>query len=152
MPNYIMDLRKDIGHKPLIMVGASVIVENAEGKILLQQRADNHCWGYPGGALELGETLENAARRELAEETGLIAEELELFGVFSGEEFHHIYPNQDEVYIVDVVYLCKSYSGKLRAQEDEVERLGFFSADKLPESISPPVRPVIEEWLTRKGL
>lgn len=150
MPNYMMDLRKYVGHKPLIMVGASIILENAEGKILLQQRADNHCWGYAGGALELGETLENAARRELAEETGLAAEELELFGVFSGEEFHHIYPNQDEVYIVDVVYLCKTYTGQLKAQKGEVERMRFFSADELPENISPPVRPVIEEWLTRK--
>lgn len=85
MPNYIMDLRKNVGHKPLLMVGASVIVEDAEGKILLQQRTDNHCWGYPGGALELGETLENAARRELTEETGLIANKLELFGVFPGK-------------------------------------------------------------------
>lgn len=152
MPNYIMDLRKDVGHKPLLMVGASVIVEDAEGRILLQQRTDNHCWGYPGGALELGETLENAARRELTEETGLIANKLELFGVFSGEEFHHIYPNQDEVYIVDVVYLCKSYTGTRKAQEAEVERLAFFSADELPENISPPVRPVIQEWLAKKGL
>ncbi len=119
MPNYMMDLRKYVGHKPLIMVGASVI-------------------------------LKNAARRELAEETGLAAEELELFGVFSGEEFHHIYPNQDEVYIVDVVYLCKTYTGQLKAQKGEVERMRFFSADELPENISPPVRPVIEEWLTRK--
>ena len=151
MPNYIMDLRKDIGHKPLIMVGASVIVEDAQGNILLQQRSDNHCWGYAGGAMELGETLESVAKRELAEETGLIAEELELFGVFSGEEFHHVYPNQDEVYIVDVVYLCKNYTGQLKAQEGEVERLAFFSADGLPEKISPPVKPVLQKWLSKAG-
>ena len=88
---------------------------------------------------------------ELAEETGLIAEELELFRVFSGEEFHHVYPNQDEVYIVDVVYLCKNYTGQLKAQEGEVERLAFFSADGLPEKISPPVKPVLQKWLSKAG-
>ena len=89
--------------------------------------------------------------KELAEETGLIAEELELFRVFSGEEFHHVYPNQDEVYIVDVVYLCKNYTGQLKAQEGEVERLAFFSADGLPEKISPPVKPVLQKWLSKAG-
>ena len=43
---YILDLRKYVGHRPLIQVGASVIVEDAEGRLLLQLRADNHCWSY----------------------------------------------------------------------------------------------------------
>lgn len=150
MPNYIMDLRKYVGHQPLIMVGASVIVEDAEGKILLQKRTDNHCWGYAGGAMELGETPESTARRELAEETGLTANELELFGVFSGEEFHHIYPNGDEVYIVDIVYLCKNYSGEIEMHDDEVEKLHFFSIGELPADISPPVKPVLKEWMATK--
>lgn len=151
MPNYIADLRKRIGNMPIIMVGASVIVEDAQGKILLQQRTDNLCWGYAGGALELGETTEAAAKRELLEETGLLAEEMELFGVFSGKDFHHVYPNGDEVYIVDVVYLCRKYTGALKAQDGEVERLRFFSAGELPENISPPVKPVLKEWSHRRA-
>ncbi len=149
MPNYIAELRKLIGNRPIIMVGASVIVEDAQGKILLQQRTDNHCWGYAGGALELGETTEAAAKRELLEETGLLANEMELFGVFSGENLHHVYPNGDEVYVVDIVYLCRKYTGTLKVQDGEVERLRFFPVSELPENISPPVKPVLKEWVNR---
>ncbi|MBE3554484.1 MAG: NUDIX domain-containing protein, partial [Thermicanus sp.] len=68
---YIMELRKWVGKRPLIMAAAGVAVMDGEEKILLQQRIDNNMWGLPGGALELGETLEEAAKRELLEETGL---------------------------------------------------------------------------------
>lgn len=82
MAGYIMDLRKIVGHRTLMQVGASVIVEDPEGRILLEQRSDNHCWAYPGGSVELDEDVKCAAKRELFEETGIVAEELELFDVF----------------------------------------------------------------------
>lgn len=68
MSSYIMDLRKLVGHKPILQVGASVIVEDSDGRILLQKRKDNHCWGYSGGSVELDERVEEAAKRELFEE------------------------------------------------------------------------------------
>ena len=150
MSEYILDLRKIVGHRPLLQVGASVIVENDQGKILLQKRADNHCWGYAGGSVELDESVEDAAKRELFEETGLIARELSLFGVFSGAEMHYVYPNGDEVSNVDIVYLCRDYAGTLRKQDCEVEQLGFFPADALPENISQPNRIPLMRWLEQK--
>ena len=110
---YILDLRKYVGHRPLIQVGASVIVEDSQGRILLQLRSDNHCWGTCGGSIEPDERVEDAARRELFEETGLTAEALELFGVFSGPELHYVYPNGDEVSNIDIVFLCRSFTGEL---------------------------------------
>lgn len=150
MSGYIMDLRKIVGHRPLLQVGAGVIVENENGEVLLQKRADNHCWGYPGGSLELDEVVEDAARRELYEETGLIAREIELFGVFSGPDVHYIYPNGDEVSNVDIVFLCRNYDGTLRCQESEVEELRFFPADALPEDLSPPIRKPLLSWAQSK--
>ena len=150
MASYIMDLRKIVGHRALMQVGASVIVEDSKGRNLLEKRTDNHCWGYPGGSTELDEDVESAAKRELLEETGLIAESLDLFGVFSGKETHYVYPNGDEVSNVDIVYLCKRFSGELKCQEDEVEELRFFDAAHLPERISPPIRPAIMKWHRNK--
>lgn len=147
---YILDLRKFVGHRTLIQVGAGIMVEDAQGRILLQLRADNHCWSYCGGSLEVDEKLEDAARRELFEETGLIAESLELFGVYSGPELHYVYPNGDEVSNVDIVFLCRSFSGSLKRQEEEVEELRFFAPEEIPENLSPPIRPALLQWQKQK--
>ena len=150
MSSYIMDLRKIVGHRPLLQVGASVIVEDKEGRILLQLRSDNHCWGYAGGSVELDEDVEEAAKRELFEETGLIAKELTLFGVFSGKDTHYVYPNGDEVSNVDIVYICKDYSGDLLCQEGEVDALKFFPIDQIPDNISKPIEKQLEKYIASK--
>lgn len=146
MSGYIMDLRKTVGHRPLLQVGASVIVENDRGEILLQKRTDNGLWGYAGGSVELDEAVEEAAARELYEETGLKAESLELLGVFSGPEMHYVYPNGDEVSNVDVVFVCRAYSGELRCQKGEVEELQFFAEEALPDEIFDPNRRALAKW------
>ena len=150
MSNYIMDLRQVVGHRPLLQVGASVIVEDSLGRALLQLRKDNGCWGYAGGSVELDEAVEDAARRELLEETGLTAGRLELFGVYSGREMHYVYPNGDEVSNIDLVFVCRDYTGTLCAQESEVEALQFFAADALPENLSPPNRTALLDWAAQK--
>ena len=55
--------------------------------------------------MEIDEKVEDAAKRELYEETSLIAKELTLLGVFSGEDMHNFYPNGDEVSNVDIVFI-----------------------------------------------
>ena len=79
-------MRELVGSRPIMQCGASVILVNERGELLLQQRADNGMWGYHGGSVELFENVEEAARRELTEETGLTAGQMTLFGVFSGPE------------------------------------------------------------------
>ena len=150
MSNYILDLRKVVGHRTLIQVGAGIIVEDEQGRVLLQLRADNHCWSYCGGSMEIDEQAEETARRELLEETGLTAEQLELFGVFSGPDYHYVYPNGDEVSNVDIVFLCRSYSGQLKCQAGEVDDLRFFPADALPENLSPPIIKPLMQWAATK--
>ncbi len=147
MSEYIMDLRKIVGHRPLLQVGASVIVINRSGQMLMQQRTDCGCWGYAGGSVELGESVEQAAKRELLEETGLIASKLELLGVYSGEAMQYTYPNGDQVSNVDIVYVCREYSGELHRQEAEVSRLKFIDICDLPEDIFPPNKPAIDDFL-----
>lgn len=147
MSDYIKTMRALVGKIPILQSAASVIIVNEQNEILLQLRKDNKCWAYAGGSVELDEVVENAAKRELFEETGLIANELELFGVFSGKEYHYIYPNGDEVSNIDHVYICREYSGELKPQESEVLDLKFFAIDNIPENLSPPVKKIIEKYV-----
>ena len=144
MGEYIMDMRKRVGPIPLMQCGASVIVLDGQNRLLLQQRKDNGMWGYAGGAVELYERVEDAAARELREETGLIADQLELLGVFSGPELRYTYPNGDQVSIVDIVYLCRKYHGQLRPQREEVTELAFFSPDRLPDNLFTTQLPALD--------
>lgn len=144
---YVSELRKHIGHMPIMHPCASIIVENEAGQILLQKRADNGTWCYCGGAIELFESAEDAARRELLEETGLTALELELFGVFSGEELHYTYPNGDEVSTIDIVYICRKWTGTLRCQKEEVTELRFYDTQNLPGDICLPTVMPLKKYL-----
>lgn len=150
MSNYIMDLRKVVGHLTIIQVAASVIIENEKGQILLGKRTDNHKWGYAGGSLEIDERVEDCALRELYEETGLIGEELEFFMISSGKEVHYVYPNGDEVSNVEIIYTCHKYHGELRPQLEEISELRFFEVENLPKDISDPLIPVLNEYVRRK--
>lgn len=145
MSDYIMDLRKIVGKRPLLQCAASVIIINEQGELLLGKRTDNQKWGYAGGSMNLGESVEDCARRELLEEMNLIADELEFFMINSGEETHYIYPNGDEVYNVEIVYLCRKYHGDMRPQKSELSELRFFPPDQLPE-VSEPIFPVFREY------
>jgi 8-oxo-dGTP pyrophosphatase MutT (NUDIX family) len=147
--DYVSSMRSFIGHRPLMLCGVSVIVFDDDGKVLMLKRSDNGCWCFPGGALELGERVEEAAAREVLEETGIEVGALQLFGVFSGPELHYIYPNGDEVYIVDIVFSCNSFQAVASFNSDETVETGFFDLTSLPSPISPPTRPVVNELLHR---
>ena len=149
MIDYIKYMRNLIGNKPLLICGAGVIVLDSNNRVLMQLRKDNNSWGFPGGIIELGEKVEDAAVREVFEETGLMVTDLKLFGVFSGKDLHYIYPNGDEVYIVDTLFISKNYKGSIIIEESECKDVKFFDIDNLPENISPPVKPSIEELIRR---
>lgn len=131
--SYITNLRKYVGHEPLINIGATVIVQNDRGEILLNLRSDTNTWGIIGGGMELGESLEQTAARELLEEANLTAERFELIDLISGEDLYFKYPNGDETYTVIALYLAVNVSGELKINDDESYKLQYFPLDKLPE-------------------
>ena len=107
-------------------------------------------WGYSGGAVEIDEKIEDCARRELFEEMGITAGELELFYINSGPEAHYVYPNGDEVSNVEIVYICRDYRGEIRPQQEEIEEIRYFSVEEIQmEEISPPIRPVLQKYKLR---
>lgn len=154
---YIMDLRKELKDekKALIMPAAGVLIFNNKGEVLLQQRTDNKKWGIPGGSMELGESFEETARREVFEEVNLKVNKLEIFNIYSGEDLHYIYPNGHEVYIASCMYICKNdYTGELKLDPVETKDAKFYSLSTLPEvkELNIPDRVVIRDLIERKVL
>lgn len=143
--DYILQLREYIGHRPILMVGAAILVLDTQDRLLMMKRSDSGCWGLPGGATEPGEVVEEAARREMLEEVDLAVGEMSLFGVFSGPELYYKYPNGDEVYNVTIVYLSRDWRGKVKLNGEHTEWC-WFPASEIPEDVSPPIRPVIEQF------
>lgn len=90
-------------------------------------RSDTNTWGIPGGSMELGETFEETAARELKEETNLGVKSFTLLIVFSGENFYLKYPNEDELYSVVVLYVANDISGDLKITDGESFELDYFS-------------------------
>ena len=90
------------------------------------------------GGVEIGESVEDTAKRELFEEMGLIANQLERLGVFSGEGMTCTFPGGDQVQTIEINFICPDFSGEIKAQESEVVELKWFDADDLPQNISAP--------------
>ena len=143
--NYIDTLRQVIGHAPILMVGATIFALDDQDRLLLLLRTDNACWGVPGGAVEPGEVVEEAARCETREETGLQVGEMSLFGVFSGPGMYYVYPNGDQVHNITIVYLTRDLRGEMDLDPAEHSDYGWFRLDALPEPISPPLLPAIRQ-------
>jgi len=143
---YIEDLRKIIGNRPLILVGAMVAVIDEQGKILLQKRPEG-VWVLPGGLLELGESVEEAGRREVFEETGVEIGQLQLVEVFSGKQYFRKLANGDEFYPVTIAYISKDIKSRtIQIDGKETIDAGFFPINELPEHTSPLVNKLIQRF------
>ena len=132
---YISDLRKYVGHQPIITAGVGLLVFNNENKVLMQLRTDYNAWDFPGGAMELGESFEEVAKRELKEETNLEIDELKLFTVLSGKDTYREYPNGDKIYDITAIFIVKKYHNNLKINDDESKKLDWFKIDELPENM-----------------
>lgn len=105
-----------------------LVVVDGKGKILLVKRSvepKKGFWCLPGGFMELGETPEQAALRELKEETGLSGKIDMLLGVTSN-------PSAQYDTVLMAGYFVKDYSGTPEAGDDASD-LGFFDPEELPE-------------------
>ena len=143
---YIEDMRNLVGNHPLILIGSHAIILNEKMKYCRRLRTDFNRWSIIGGALEYNETLEDALKREVFEETGLIIKNPELFRTYSGPDFFQIYPNGDQVNGVLVVYICREFHGELVCDQSESKELRFFPLDELPSNLPSVIERIITDF------
>ena len=149
--NYVERLRSSIGHDPIILVGAVVIVLDDKNRILLQQRVSPHGkWGLPGGLMELTESTEETAKREVLEECGLEIDKLELIDVVSGKDCYIKVSNGDEFYSVTVAYVSCDYTGNLQISDNESLDLRFHTYKELPDYIVGSHLNIINKYMGSK--
>ncbi len=122
-----------------ITLGSRCLVLDGE-RILLVRHTYGKAWYLPGGAVEKGETLAEAARREVREECGLTLGDLTLLGLY----YSHAEGKHDHV----AIFVARGFSGTPRAQAVEIERLEFFPLGDLPADASPATRRRVEEYLS----
>ena len=124
--DYIRHLRSLVGQEKVIMVVAGAFVFDKGNRLLLQKRTDNGQWGLPGGFMELEETVQDTARREVFEETGLNLGKLELFGIYSGPDYDKTFSNGDQVSMIQFIFTCKDIKGELVESNSESLNNQFF--------------------------
>lgn len=120
---------------PIFRIGVFALIFD-EGRILLGHRHDIDWWNLPGGGMEAGETVDEALRREVREETGLEVEVEQLVGVYSK-------PQKQEVVLT---FRCRVIGGTLQATE-EIRENRYFAPDAVPANTLPKHRQRIEDAL-----
>ncbi|MEW5868385.1 MAG: NUDIX hydrolase N-terminal domain-containing protein [Chloroflexota bacterium] len=135
-PEQIEPLRASLFARPTPLAVGDAAVIDAQGRILLIQRADNHLWAMPGGALEVGETPAQGVVREALEETGVRCQAVALVGVFDSRlcgttSAHHLY---------QFTFLCRPLNGGQAgtpSHANETLTTGWFGEHELPAETDP---------------
>ena len=134
---------REYPERPVVGVGGVVI---AEGRALLIRRGHPPLegeWSIPGGTLEVGETLLDAVRRELAEETGIEVRVGELI-----EAFERIFPDgegQPKYHFVILDYLCEAIRGTARAGSDVTDVAWAAESELQNFSLTPTATRVLNK-------
>jgi 8-oxo-dGTP pyrophosphatase MutT (NUDIX family) len=127
MSPYLSRLRAKIGNDLLLLPSVAAVIQDDAGRLLLQEKASGEGWSLPAGAIEPGETPEQAICREVREETGLLVEPREIIGVYGGSQFRYTYPNGHEVEYLAVLYFCVPVGKSLEPLDSETKSLRYFT-------------------------
>ncbi|WCN36255.1 NUDIX domain-containing protein [Aneurinibacillus uraniidurans] len=119
-----------------VKAGVAVIILNEENQVLLQKRSDVGLWGIPSGHIEIGETVSEAAIREVKEETNLDIRIKKLIGVYSDPNSQvFAYPNGKVIHFITTCFLAEITGGELRCNSSESLDVKFFAQQNLPQDL-----------------
>ena len=151
-------MKREYPESPLVGVGAVIIASDSdsqseggsEPRVLLIRRGQAPLlgeWSLPGGVLECGETLRDAAVREAREETGLVVEIVDMLGVYE-----RVIPGDDgrvRYHYVLIDFLCRPLSGDLKAASDAAD-VRWFTREELPAlNLAYDANDVVHKGLAR---
>lgn len=137
MRDYIRHLRSLIGNTRIIVPGVRALIFRSDGALLLERQRHFGSWALPHGCVDLGESAYDALRREVREETGVSVLEAEPFGLYTDPRYSVTYPNGDQVQTFTVAFRVGRWEGNPRPACEEVEEVGFFALDALPQPLYP---------------
>jgi 8-oxo-dGTP pyrophosphatase MutT (NUDIX family) len=144
IPEFIVDIRKKIGHDLLWLPGATAVVVDEEHRVLLVRRADNLQWTLVSGCLDPGEQPAVGIVREILEETGVTARAERVLAVDATGPITHA--NGDETMFLDVVLVCTPTGGTARVNDDESVDVRWFPIGEMPE-LSPRHQRYVKQYL-----
>lgn len=146
----VITLEPDAARAIGVRASVSAVIFDRRGRLLLQQRSDGGQWGLPGGSIEIGESVTDAVRREVNEETGLVVSVKRLIGVYSTPDLQIVrYPTGHVWHYINVCFECAVRSGRMTTC-DETLALRYFPLGELPEPLLPSHRVRIHDARTRR--
>jgi 8-oxo-dGTP pyrophosphatase MutT (NUDIX family) len=142
-------VRQKVGHELILWPGATVLVEDAGGRILFGLRRDNAEWAMPGGGAERDGSFAATALEELREEVGLEADRTDLiaFASVSETKDHLIsYPNGDITHYFGLWFVLRRWRGDPVADGDELTRVEWFERDDPPQPLMHSSAVALEHY------
>lgn len=144
--SYLGQLRKLVGNRTIISVGARAAILDEQGRVLLVRRSDNGMWVMPAGSIELNESILDCLKREVWEETGLEVLEATPIALYSEPCFNFTTAFGDHYQMLSVVFCVNRWQGTLATATDETTHAQFFALDELPDDIPTLYRETLEDF------
>jgi len=134
-----------------LVPSVNVVVVNDAGEILMIRRTDNDNWAVPGGAIDLGESVAQAAVRETREESGIECEITGVVGIYSDPKHVILYTRNGEVrQEFSIVLTARPLSGQPTPSSESSE-VRWIPVDNVPEyTMDRSMRIRINDYLARK--